>query len=185
MGDGDNDNAVSNAAKVAVLLHDKSEVEDDPTKHTRSKLAPSLDVYLAKDGQVDTGVQLTSDEPVVEHVTGTATSSKFAHVGILGMLDTKRSDVAVSGQKVGDEDVACQDADVVVSDEGPDGELRTVGDGASGKESHDEDSRVPGCILLALRKEDSYGMNIPLNLYMSLPPLLSSVPSTSWPGRNR
>ncbi len=60
------------------------------------------------------------------------------------MLDTERGNIAVGGQKVGDENVAGQDADVVIRDKGPDGEFGTVGDGTSAEKSHDEEGRVPG-----------------------------------------
>ncbi len=79
MGDGDEDDTVSDAAKVTVLLHDESKIEDDPSQHAWAKLTPCLDVYLAEDREGNTGIQLTSDEPVVEHVAGATTSSELAH----------------------------------------------------------------------------------------------------------
>jgi hypothetical protein len=144
--DGDEDNAISDPAKVPVLLHDESEVHDDPAQHAGTELTPRLDVDFTDDGQVDARVQLPTDEPVVQHVAGVAAGCEFTLRGVLGVLDIERGNVAVGGQEVGDEDVGSQNADVVVCDEGPNWEVGAVGDCSCAEEGHDEKGRVPGCL---------------------------------------
>lgn len=155
MGEGDQDDGVGNSAKVAILLRDKGEIDDDPAEHTRAELAPRLDVDLTEDGEGDTRVQLATNEPVVEQVAGAAASGKLASVGVAWVLDAERTNIAESGQKVGDEDVGGDDANKVVSDERPDREVGAMGDSASGESSQDEESRVPCCDVLV----SSHGRN--------------------------
>lgn len=50
LSDGDKYDGVRDAAKVAVLLHNEGEIDDDPAEHTRAKLAPRLNVDLTEDG---------------------------------------------------------------------------------------------------------------------------------------
>lgn len=133
LSNGDEDDGVGDAAKIAVLLHDEGEIHDDPTKHARSEFAEGLDVDFTEDGQGDAGVQLTANEPVVQNVTGVATSSEFTLVGVLGVLDAEGGDITIGSKEVGDQNVASQDADKIVADEGPDREFRAMGNGSSAK----------------------------------------------------
>lgn len=60
------------------------------------------------------------------------------------MLNAERSNIDVDGQEVGDEDIAGDDTDVVVVNKSPDREVDTLGDGSSGENRYDEESRVEG-----------------------------------------
>lgn len=143
LGEGNEDDGVGDAAKVAVLLHDKGDIDDDPSEHTRAELAPRFDVDLTEDGESDTGVELAADEPVIEQVSGAAASGELTRLGVPGVLDIERTNIAESGQEVRDEDVSGDDANKVVGDEGPDREVGAMRDGASSEQSQDEESRVP------------------------------------------
>ena len=147
LGGGDQDDRVGDTAVVAVLLHDEGQVHDDPAEHAGAQLTPGLDVDLAEDGQHDTGVQLATDEPVVEDIAGVAACSKLAHLRVLGVLDAEGANINVGGQDVGDEYVGGDNANVVVGDEGPDGPVGTIHDGASGQDGHGEEGRAEswGC----------------------------------------
>jgi hypothetical protein len=144
LGNGNQDDGVSDTAKVAVLLHDEGNIDDDPAEHARAQLAPRLDVDYAEDGERDARVEFAANEPVVQHVAGAATSSKFPVVGVAGVLDAEGADIAESSEEVGDQNVGGNDANKVVGNKSPDRELGTVGNGSSGKEGEDEQRRVPG-----------------------------------------
>ena len=144
LGKGDEEDRVGDPAKVAVLLGDEGEIEDDPTQQARTYLAPCFDIDLAEDGEVDTGVQFTADEPVVQHVPGVATGGEFTHPGVFGVFYAEGGDVDVDGENVGDEDVGCEQADEVVGDEGPNTEVCTFNNGPGAEDGQDEDGRGEG-----------------------------------------
>ena len=85
----DKNDRVSDAAVVAVLLHDEGKIHDDPAEHTWAQLAPGLDIDLSEDGEDDTGVELAANEPVVQDVARVATGCKLTHFRVLGVLDTE------------------------------------------------------------------------------------------------
>lgn len=145
----DENDGVGNTAEVAVLLHDKRKIQDDPSQHSRAKFAPRLDVNFSKDGQGDARVQFTSDEPVVQHVASVATGCKLSHGGVLRVLDTERRNVDIDGQSIGNEDVAGENANVVVVDECPNRKFGALGNGSCAEDGYDEESRVKGCTELA------------------------------------
>ena len=132
------------------MLHDKGKVHDDPSQHSRAQFAPCLDVNFAKDGQVDTWVQFASDEPVVQHVASVAAGCKLPHGGILRVLDAERSNIDVDGQQVGDEDIAGDNANVVVVNKSPDRKVDTLGDSSSAEDRNDEESRVEGWFVISI-----------------------------------
>jgi hypothetical protein len=144
LGNGNQDDGVGNTAKVAVLFHDEGEIDDDPAEHSRTELAPRFDVDFTEDGEHDAGVEFTADEPVVQHVTGAATSGEFTVVGVAGVLDAERADIAESSKEVGNQNVGSDDANEVVGDESPDSKLGAMSNGSSGKQGENEQCRVPG-----------------------------------------
>ena len=146
--DGYEDDRVSHAAVVAVLLHDEGQVHDDPAEHTRAQLAPSFDVDLTKDWQRDARVELAADEPIVQHVAGMATSGKFTAIRVIGVLNSEGVNVDECGEEVGNQDIGGDDADIVVGDEGPDGELGALRDSASSEHTHNKDGREEGIELV-------------------------------------
>jgi hypothetical protein len=144
LSSGDQDDGISDATKVAVLLHDECQVEDDPAQHTRAQLAPRLDVNLAKDGQRDAGVEFASNEPIVQHIAGMSSGSELAHLGVLGVLDAERGDVHIDCQEVRDENVGGENSNVVVCNESPDRELGAVDKRARTEDGHGKDGGAEG-----------------------------------------
>ena len=141
---GDKNDRVSDTAVVAILLHDESKVHDDPAQHTRAQLAPGFDVNLTENGKHNTRVQLAADEPVIENIARVATRSQLAHVGVLGVLDAEGTDVDISSQEIGNQNVSGEDANVVVGNERPDSPVGAIYNGSSAQYSHGEDCRAEG-----------------------------------------
>ena len=102
-------------------------------------------------------------------------------------LNTEGADVDVGREEVGDEDVRGQDLEVVVGDEGPQGELGALGNGAGEADDEGEDGGGEGCGELEPTAQRG-GCNCQcslLNLYFRRPPSESGVPSTMVPGKTR
>jgi hypothetical protein len=78
-------------------------------------------------GKRDTRVQLASDEPVVQQVASLAARSQFAVI-LIASLDAEASNVNECSDGVGEEDARGEELDVIVADEGPDGEFSALGD---------------------------------------------------------
>lgn len=66
---GNEDRAIGHEAIVAILLGAPRAVHDNPAHHSRSKLKELLDVNLTDERDRNTGVELTADEPIVQHVS--------------------------------------------------------------------------------------------------------------------
>jgi hypothetical protein len=69
---------------------------------------------------------------------------------LVARLDAKGTEIDEGGEEVGDEDVGRQDLEVVVPDEGPDGEVGALGDGACEEKDGGEDGGGEGYGLLEI-----------------------------------
>lgn len=87
-------------------------------------------------GRVMRGVELATDEPVVEEVAGLATGGELAVLLVAG-LDAEAADVDESSHRVREDDASGDELEVVVVDEGPDGEVGALSVGASSEHSKD------------------------------------------------
>lgn len=144
LNSGDEDRAIRHETIVAILLSAPRTVHDNPAHHSRSKLKELLDVNLTDERDRNTGVQFTTDEPIIQHVSGVASSSKLAVLLISG-LNAKASNVDEGGHEVGVDDVGGKDLNEVLRHEGPDRKLGTLSSGSSGKDSQGEGARVQSC----------------------------------------
>lgn len=110
--------AVGNKTIVAVLLGNVGAVEQDPARQAGAHLEEGLDIDLAEKGPRDARVELTADVEVVDHVASVATLGKLAQFGVAG-LDREALCVDPNGDGVSQEDVGCQQLQVVIGHELP------------------------------------------------------------------
>lgn len=64
----DQQDTVTDGVVELVLLRDEGHVQDDPAEHARSEFAEGFDVQGANQGEIDSRVQLTANEPIVDDV---------------------------------------------------------------------------------------------------------------------
>jgi len=94
------------------LLCNEGEIEDQPAEHSRTQLHERLDVDVTEPRQADAGVELPANVPVVDDISAVPASSQLALI-FVAALHSKRLDVDISRQRVGDQDVGGQQSNVV------------------------------------------------------------------------
>lgn len=179
LDDGDADDTVCDVAKVTVLLSAEGAVENDPAHHTRTQLAPFLDVDFTNEGNGNARVQFTANEPIVEQVPGVAARSKLAVLRVAS-LDTETAHIHKGGKTVGNDDAGSQELDIVFADEDPDRKVGSLRSSAGSEQSKCQCVGVESYMLELVytsvfdAKEDAL-----LKRYLRRPPEARTVPSTS------
>lgn len=167
----------------------ESQVENDPAEQAGTELHKGLDVdFGVEQRDRDAGVQFTSDEPVIQHVAGMTAGSQLTKL-LVARLNLEGTDVDVCGERKGDDEVRSHQLEVVAVDEGPDLEVWAKRPSSGGADSQDDQSGRE-CFIDAVRycvlhhAEGERPFDLQFMRYISLPPDLSSVPSTSLAGKS-
>lgn len=125
--------AIGNETIVAVLLGTPRAVEDNPTHHAGTELAPFLEINLTDKGDNDAWVELATDVPIVEQVSSVSTSCQLS-VLFVASLHAEAADVYKSCKTVGNQDAGCEELHVVFADEDPNGEVGSLGNSTGGEQ---------------------------------------------------
>lgn len=147
LGDGDHEHGVGDVSVRTVLLGHPGKVENHPADHSWTKLHEGLDVNLAKERNVAARVELATNVPIIDNVAGVPACCQFSHLSIAS-FDREGANVDPDGKRVCDDDVAGEELDVVVVDEGPDGESGALNDGSRGEDDEHGNGREEGWIVL-------------------------------------
>ncbi|KAI7001191.1 Delta(14)-sterol [Hortaea werneckii] len=187
--DGDDEDRVGDVAVRFVLMSHESQIENDPTEQAGTKFHEGLDVdFSVEQRDRNARVQFTSDEPVIQHVARMTTGSKLTKL-LVARLYLEGTDVDVCGEREGDQEVRGHQLEVIAVDECPDLEVWAKRPSPGGADAQDDQSGRE-CCSQAVRywhprnRHSERPFHLQFIRYISLPPDLSSVPSTSLAGRS-
>lgn len=134
-------------AVSAVLSDDESKIENNPSKHAGSQFHETLDINVSTAWYSDPWVELAANVPIIYDVARSSSCSELAAVWIVG-LDCEGSNIDVCGQSVRNQDVCSEKGDVVPGDEGPQGKVRSLNEGAGSCNGENEHGRGEGWVVL-------------------------------------
>ena len=103
-------------------MRDEGHVQDDPAEHARSEFAERFDVQGANQGEIDSRVQLTANEPIVDDVARMAAGGELA-LQAVALFDGEAANIDVGSEEGGDANIGRDELNIIFPDEGPEWEV--------------------------------------------------------------